>query len=96
MGEESSVINCHFCSRGSMQGQYAGQTGQLGSTQASWAAGQQRIGQVKICELTDGRKQISHSMHMSALEHIKIYVGFRVPIPFYTPIWSVYLFFTAY
>ena len=45
---------------------------------ADWAAGQQRIGQVKICELTDGRKQISHSMHMSALEHIKQDVGFRV------------------
>ena len=40
---------------------------------ADWAAGQ-----VKICELTDGRKQISHSMHMSALEHIKQDVGFRV------------------
>ena len=76
MGEESSVFNCHFV---------AGAV-----CRADWAAGQQRIGQVKICELTDGRKQISHSMHMSALEHINMYVGFRVPIPFYTPIWSVY------
>ena len=42
------------------------------------AAGQQNVGQVKICELTDGRKQISHSMHMSALEHIKQDVDFRV------------------
>ena len=37
---------------------------------AGWAVGQQNVGQVKICELTDGRKQISHSMHMSALEYV--------------------------
>ena len=76
MGEESSVFNCHF-----EQGQHAGQAGQrierawqLGR----WAVGQQNVEQVKICELTDGRKQISHSMHMSALEHIKQDVDFRV------------------
>ena len=55
-GEESSVFNCHFV---------AGAV-----CRADWAAGQQRIGQVKICELTDGRKQISHSMHMSALKYV--------------------------